>query len=64
MKYYLAEAYTPNLKFKCDDIIIVLTPWAFYGSSKAGVKYSILEDYYNEAEFLKKEENYFNDQLF
>jgi len=63
MKYYLVEAYSPDLKFKCDDIIIALTPLVSYELDKAGIKYSILEDYYDEGKFLNEEEDYFNDQL-
>ncbi len=63
MKYYLIETYSPNLKFECGDIIVALTPLASYELDKAGVKYSILEDYYDKAEFLKEEEDYFNDQI-
>ncbi|MBA7574962.1 hypothetical protein ES708_16778 [subsurface metagenome] len=63
MKYYLIETYSPNLKFECGDIIVALTPLASYELDKAGVKYSILEDYYDKAKFLKEEEDYFNDQI-
>jgi len=63
MKYYLVEAYSSNLKFDGDDTIVALTPLASYELDKAGIKYSILEDYYDESKFLKEEEDYFNDQL-
>ncbi|GAF76240.1 unnamed protein product, partial [marine sediment metagenome] len=63
MKYYLVEAYHPDLKFECNGVIIALTPLTSYELDGAGIKYSILEDYYDEAEFLKEEEDYFNDQL-
>jgi len=64
MKYYLIEAYSPDLEFERDDVVIVaLTPLASYELDRAGIKYNILEDYYDEAEFLKEEEDYFNDQL-
>ena len=64
MKLYLVEAYSPSLKFEGNDnTIIALTPLATYELDKAGIKYSILEDYYDEAEFLREEEVYFNDQL-
>lgn len=63
MKYYLVEAYSPDLKFKNNDYVVALTPLAAYELDKAGIKYSILEDYYDEAEFLKEEEAYFKDQL-
>ncbi len=63
MKYYLVEAYSPNLKFERGDIVVALTPLASYDLDRAAIKYSILEDYYDEAEFLKEDEDYFNDQL-
>ena len=63
MKYYLVEAYSQDLKFKNNDYVVALTPLAAYELDKVGIKYSILEDYYDEAEFLKEEEAYFYDQL-
>ena len=64
MKLYLVESYSPSLKFEGNDnMIIALTPLAAYELDKAGIKYIILEDYYDEAEFLKEEEAYFKDQL-
>jgi hypothetical protein len=63
MKCYLVEAYSPDLKFEDDTIVIALTPLASYGLDKASIKYSILEDYYDEAEFIKEEQAYFEDQL-
>ena len=63
MKYYLVEAYNPDLKFENNDYVVALTPLAAYELDKAGINYTILEDYYDEAEFLKEEEAYFKDQL-
>ena len=63
MKYYLIEAYSPDLKFENNSYVVALTPLAAYQLDKAGIKYSILEDYYDAAEFLKEEEAYFKDQL-
>lgn len=63
MKCYLVEAYSSDIKFDSDDAIIALTPLASYELDKAGIKYSILEDYYDKAELLKGEEDYLNDQL-
>lgn len=63
MKLYLVEAYSSSLKFEGNDnTIIALTPLAAYELDRAGIKYSILEDYYDEAEFLKEEGAYFFDQ--
>ena len=63
MKYYLIEAYSPDIKFDSDDTIVALTPLVSYELDKEGVKYSILEDYYDESKFLEEEEDYFNNQL-
>lgn len=63
MKYYMVEEYSSNIKFEDYDIIIALAPLASYELDKAGIKYAILEDYYDKTEFLKGEEDYFNDQL-
>jgi len=63
MKYYLVEAYNPDIKYEGNNVIIALTPLASYELDKAGIKYSILEDYYDESKFLKEEEDYFNNQL-
>ena len=64
MNLYLVEAFNPNLKFKGKDYkIIALTPLVSYELDRANISYSILEDYYDATEFLKKEEAYFKDQL-
>ena len=63
MKYYLVEAYSLELRFEKNSYVVALTPLAAYELDKAGIKYSILEDYYDEAEFLKEEDAYFKDQL-
>ncbi len=52
-----------RFKVRRDGIVIGPTPLASYDPDKAGIKYSILENYYDEAEFLKEKEDYFNDQL-
>ena len=63
MKYYLVEAYSPDLEFEHSEAVIALTPLAAYQLDKAGINYNILEDYYDEGELLKEEETYFKDQL-
>lgn len=63
MNCYLVESFSPDLKFEGNDTVIALTPLASYELDKAGIKYNILEDYYNESEFIKEEEDYFRDQL-
>ena len=54
MKYYLVETYSPNLKLERDDVIISLTPLASYDLDRVGIKYDILEDYYDKVEILKR----------
>ena len=58
MKIYLAEAFNPEIKFDNDSSIIALTPLACYQLDKAGVKYSIIEDFYNAVEFSQHIEEY------
>ena len=36
MKYYLVEAYSPDLKFESNDVIIGLTPLAPYELDREG----------------------------
>ena len=36
MKYYLVEAYSPDLKFERNDVIIALTPLASYELDREG----------------------------
>jgi hypothetical protein len=64
MRYYLVETYSPSLKFEDDgNEVIALTPLACYELDKAGIKHSILEDHYDEGEFLRGEQAYYMDQL-
>jgi len=64
MKCYLVEVYDPSMNFDDDGYeVVALTPMACYELDKAGIKHSILEDYYDEAEFLRGEEAYYKDQL-
>ena len=63
MKYYLVEAYSPDLEFEHSEAVIALAPLAAYQLDKAGINYNIIEDYYDEGELLKEEEAYFRDQL-
>ena len=63
MNCYLIESFSPDIKFKDDDLVIALTPLASYQLDKAGVKYQYLEDYYDESEFMCREEEYYYEQL-
>ena len=56
MKTYLVEAYRPGIEFDKDSIVVALTPKVCYQLDKAGVKYSIIEDYYDEVALLSQSE--------
>lgn len=62
MKTYLVEAYTSDIKFDRNSIIVALTPKACYDLDNKGIEYSIIEDYYDEIELLKGEDEYFKSQ--
>lgn len=63
MKTYLIEAYSQRLKLEEGSNVVALTPNACYELDKTGIKYSILEDCYDQTEILKEEDNYFTSQL-
>ena len=63
MKIYLIEAYDTNIKFDKNSVIIALTPEASYQLDKTRIKYSIIEDYYDEFELAKSEDKYFESQI-
>ena len=50
MKTYLIENYSPDMKFDENSLIVALTPEVCYHLDKAGIDYSIIEDYYDEVE--------------
>lgn len=59
MKLYLIEAYSPDMRFDENSLIVALTPEVCYHLDKAGIRYSIIEDYYDEAELLANEDEYY-----
>lgn len=63
MKTYLLEAWNPDIKFEDNSAIVALTPEVCYQLDKAGIKYSIIEDYYKETELTALEEEYHKSQL-
>ncbi|MBN1162053.1 MAG: hypothetical protein JXA17_08910 [Dehalococcoidales bacterium] len=63
MKTYLVESYNPGIKFDTGSLVIALTPQVCYQLDKAGIKYSIIEDYYKEAEFSAQDDEYHKSQL-
>ena len=52
MKTYLLEAYNTNIKFDKNSVVVALTPEVCYQLDKVGIKYSIIEDYYDEAKLF------------
>ncbi len=63
MKTYLVESWSPEIEFDCHSTIVALTPEVCYQLDKAGVEYSIIEDYYNEAELAALEDEYHKSQI-
>ena len=63
MKTYFVEGYSTEIRFDKDSVVIALTPTVCYQLDKAGIKYSIIEDYYDEAELSTHEDEYFKSQL-
>ena len=60
MMVYLVEDYDSEVKFETESRIIGLTPEACYELEKNNIKYDILENYINFAEFMKAEDEYLN----
>ena len=58
MKTYLVEDYGPGMVFDEGSTIVALTPVVCYQLDKEGIEYSIIEDYYNEAELSNQVEDY------
>ena len=61
-RWWLLEDALPDSIDKCGNILS-LTPTASYRLSKLGIKYSIIEDFYDEQDLLKNKESYFFEQL-
>jgi len=62
VKVYLVEHYSHDVGFDDGSLVVALNPEVCYCLDKAGVKYSIIEDYYNEADLLANEEEYYESQ--
>jgi hypothetical protein len=58
LKTYLVEAYSDEIEFYKDSIIVALTPEACYQLDKKGIKYSIIEDFYDSVELSNQVEEY------
>jgi hypothetical protein len=63
VKTYLVEAWSPEIEFDENSLIVALTPEVCYQLDKAGIEYSIIEDYYSEAELSALEDEYYRSQL-
>ena len=63
MKAYLVENYSPAISFDKNSLIVALSPEACYRLDKAGVRYSTIEDYYDESKLLANMDEYSESQL-
>jgi hypothetical protein len=63
MKTYLVEEYSPKIEFDKDSVVVALTPKVCYQLDKERIKYSIIEDYYDEVELSNQVDEYFKSQL-
>jgi hypothetical protein len=63
MKTYLVEEYSPKIEFDKDSVVVALTPKVCYQLDKERIKYSIIEDYYDEVELSTHVDEYFKSQL-
>ncbi len=58
MKTYLVEEYNPDINFDKDSAVVALTPKVCYQLDKEGIKYSIIEDYYDEVDLSNQVETH------
>jgi hypothetical protein len=63
MKVYLIENYSSVIELDENGLIVALTPEACYRLDRAGITYSTIEDYYDEAELFADEDHYDELQL-
>ncbi len=63
MKIYLIEIYQPEIEYDEGSLVIGLTPMVCYQLQKAGIKHSIIEDYYDQVELAASEDDYHASQL-
>ena len=63
MKIYLIEQYRYGVVFNEGSLVIALTPLVCYQLDKAGIKYSVIEDYYDQSELAASEDDYHAAQL-
>lgn len=58
MKTYLVEAYSDEIEFDKDCHVVALTPEVCYQLDKKGIKYSIIEDYYDAVDLSHQVEEH------
>ncbi len=58
MKTYLVEEFSSDIEFDSSSLIIALTPEVCYQLDKEEIKYSIIEDYYDEVELSSEADDY------
>ncbi len=63
MKTYLVERYSSDIDFDKGSTVVALTPMVCYQLDKAGKKYSIIEDYYDEMKLAADVDKYYESQL-
>jgi hypothetical protein len=63
MKVYLIENYSLDIELDKTGLIVALTPEACYQLDRAGITYSIIEDYYDEAVLVAGKGSYYERQL-
>ena len=63
MKTYLVERYSSDIDFDKGSTVVALTPMVCYQLDKAGIKYSIIEDYYDEMKLAAGADKYYESQL-
>lgn len=61
-KWYILEEFDEKADYSGRNIL-ALTPQACYQLDKRGLKYSILEDFYDDAQLMRSGEKYFFEQL-
>jgi hypothetical protein len=63
MKTYLVERYSSDIDFDKGSTVVALTPMVCDQLDKAGKKYSIIEDYYDEMKLAADVDKYYESQL-
>lgn len=62
-KVYFIETYSSSITMEADSHVVALTPKACYQLDKAGIGYSIIDDYYTMEEMLASEDEHYAFQI-